>query len=199
MAESEELSWGELLVRLEADLVMRRELEGGGRADDEAWDEAYRRITRYADIVLRGRTRLDPSDFQDIAHGVLLKLQTLESLRRLRAARSPMGYLMVVIRNAANDLARRRRVEEEAMMRLGFELVRVTAPSSLGWPEPTEALGRKIRELSAEDRHLLRLRFWKNLSLGEIASELGVSYSAVAVRVFRLLRRLRERLALEDR
>jgi DNA-directed RNA polymerase specialized sigma24 family protein len=36
------------------------------------------------------------------------------------------------------------------------------------------------------------MRFWRNMEIGQIAKTLELSYSATAVRLFRILRRLRE-------
>jgi RNA polymerase sigma factor (sigma-70 family) len=49
-----------------------------------------------------------------------------------------------------------------------------------------------LRSLRPEDRYLLRMRFWKNMSVDEISDVIGVSYSATAVRLFRIFSRLRE-------
>lgn len=38
------------------------------------------------------------------------------------------------------------------------------------------------------------MRFWKGLRIAEIAERTGLKYSAVAVRLFRILKNLREKL-----
>ena len=38
------------------------------------------------------------------------------------------------------------------------------------------------------------MRFWHNWSIGQIAQRSGITYSAAAVRLFRILRKLREKL-----
>lgn len=197
LAMMEKLSWDELLARLEADVARRQASEGETPSDDEAWEEVHRRIRRYTQILLRSRRGLDPSGVEDIAQGVLLKLQTPDGLRRVQAAGNPAGYLAVIIRNAANDVARSLRIEREAVAQLGLEVIQAIGPSFTGVADRTEALAKEIQQLSHDERELLRLRFWKDMSLAEIAAEFGVSYSAIAVRMFRLLRHLRERLGLE--
>jgi RNA polymerase sigma factor (sigma-70 family) len=57
-----------------------------------------------------------------------------------------------------------------------------------------EALEKVERSLTAEDRLLLKLRFWQERSISGIARTLGISYSAAAVRIFRLLNKLREEM-----
>jgi len=57
-------------------------------------------------------------------------------------------------------------------------------------------LRRALETLPAEDQELLRERFWRSRPIAEIASARGTSYSATAVRIFRILRTLRERLRI---
>ncbi|HEX6159341.1 MAG TPA: sigma-70 family RNA polymerase sigma factor, partial [Thermoanaerobaculia bacterium] len=46
--------------------------------------------------------------------------------------------------------------------------------------------------LPPEDRQILHLRFWRGFTIAEIAAELGISYSAAAMRIVRLLGKLRQ-------
>jgi RNA polymerase sigma factor (sigma-70 family) len=58
--------------------------------------------------------------------------------------------------------------------------------------EKAARLRKALRNLSSADRQLLQMRFWRNMEIGQIAKTLELSYSATAVRLFRILRRLRE-------
>ncbi len=189
-------SWDELVTRLELELEQRTKFPARLGTDDPAWEEAYRRIRYYSQLLLRTRTDLEKGTIEDVAQEVLLKLQRPEVLRRLRLLRSPTGYLMVMIRNVANDRIRRNKLERESLARLGLDLLSATGKeSSEESNEMAAILTKELRLLSPDEKALLKLRFWKNLSIGEIAEELQVSYSATAVRMFRLLRRLRNRLS----
>ena len=100
-----------------------------------------------------------------------------------------------MIRNAANDLSRRERVERTSLGRLQLEaLLEAAEHVAEKQDERIAALRKELLLLRPADRTLLRLRFWKKLSFAQIAEELQVPYSTVAVRMFRLLRVLRERL-----
>ena len=57
-----------------------------------------------------------------------------------------------------------------------------------------ETLDRVMTDLPAEDRVLLRMRFWENLSVAEIARGLHVDQKPLYRRIDRLLTVLRERL-----
>jgi RNA polymerase sigma factor (sigma-70 family) len=57
-----------------------------------------------------------------------------------------------------------------------------------------ERLRTELQSLTDEERKLLELRFDRRLSTREIAMELGVGFSAAAVRLHRLIAKLRVRL-----
>ncbi len=181
--------WDQLLGELERELTSRHRGASSTRAGERAWKELRQLIER------TGRLYVTREDLDDLVQNVLLKLQSAGALRRLRAARAPKGYLTVVIRNAATDLIRRRAVSqrviegiEDASADVGLAL------RDLDQGKQVDALRRAVSELSDSDRLLLRLRFWDELSIADIARRFGTPYSTVAVRMFRLLRRLRAEL-----
>ncbi len=55
-----------------------------------------------------------------------------------------------------------------------------------------------LERLPPEDQQLLRLRFFEDASALEIGRRLGISEAAARVRLFRLLTRLRNKLAAEQ-
>jgi RNA polymerase sigma factor (sigma-70 family) len=183
-------AWKELLPRLERDLSANRSTRS--QADDDAWGVAER-LLRIAARLLRGTLRVTPEDTDDVVQETMLKLQSPRTMQRLRAAGSPAGYVMVIMRNAFVDLARGRLREVQTVA--PFEETIAAELSEDVETQKAEDIGRMkaaLRSLRPEDRYLLRMRFWKNMSVAEISDLIGVSYSAAAVRLFRTLRRLRE-------
>ncbi len=184
--------WDTLIPRLEADLLAR-ERSAGTVLDDVAWELARALLRTRGRVLLVTHSGLAPEDVDDIVQDVLIKLQSLERLRRLRLAGSVDGYLVVMMRNAATDLVRRRQREQAYVRSWRPELGAAEIPDIF----ESAALdrGTKLREalqsLTADERNLLRMRFWRGMSIGEIADEIHVSYSAAAVRLFRTLHRLR--------
>ena len=198
MMHIKEISWQDLLTRLEFELEKRLQDPGHAEADHQAWEESYNRIRHYSEAVLRTRADVEENDLDDIVQEMLLKLQNVEMIRRLRLSRSPVGYLIVTIRNVANDRARHRRMERDSLARLGLELFSVTVgESNENRDESIDTLNRYFRLLKHDEKSLLKLRFWNNLSMGQIAEKLGLPYSTVAVRMFRLLKRLRDSVSHE--
>ncbi len=189
------LNWTELLARLEFDLQSRA-ADPETAIDEEAWDTITEFVSYRARVLTFSFSSLQTADVQDLVQNVLLKLQSLETMRRLHAARSIEGYLFVMLRNAANDLARRRQLE-----RVIFRSLEDTVPEEqavqhayVQHAEDASVLGDALESLHAEDRKLLEMRFWRNMTIADIARETGVTYSAAAVRLFRILYKLRVQL-----
>jgi RNA polymerase sigma factor (sigma-70 family) len=185
-------SWSDLLACLQIDLEARTvSLDA---SSDECWREVRSRIRQYAERILAERHPFHAEEVDDVVQAVLLKLQIPRTLARLQAAQTPLGYLVVMIRNAANDLMRRRWVEHESSAFLDLAisgLEEIHGPlekrQDLGW------LAREIQLLKPAERGLLYMRFWKGLRISQIAETMGLPYSRVAVRLFRLLRKLEGR------
>jgi RNA polymerase sigma factor (sigma-70 family) len=189
------VAWRDLLPRLEDDLRRARQ-EGDAIRDDVAWEMARRRVQDIVNAVARRFSVSENSE--DLVQDLMLSLQSSDMLRRMRLAGSPEGYLYVVIRNRTLDAARRRGRD----LRLQSPLVDEPSTDDVheGDSEQTgAALRHAIRDLSVEERQLLRLRFGRGWSIAAIAEHRGEPYSRVAVRIFRLLRRLRVKLQASQR
>lgn len=192
------MTWEELIDRLETDLLARQDPNQPSPRDEEAWKMAADLLNRRGKALLRARLNLNPDELDDVIQDVLFKLQSLYTMQRVRAARSPEGYLVVMMRNAARDRLRRRRIAKDLLI----ELAEDDLPSATEEIPGTLSDGsRRIRNaltsFSDGDRQLLHMRFWRNMGIQEIAETLHISYSAAAVRLFRVLKRLEK--AMEGR
>jgi RNA polymerase sigma-70 factor (ECF subfamily) len=142
------------------------------------------------------RLLVNAEHVDDVTQAVALKLQSVDTLSRMRAARSPEGYAFMMVRNAGIDFQRRHPHQPISLLTDGDD----AADPAPGQDEVLEqrvrsgALKAVLDDLADSEQLLLRLRFWDNLSIAEIAARLEMPYSTVAVRMFRLLRRLRSRL-----
>jgi RNA polymerase sigma factor (sigma-70 family) len=193
---SNDENWRELVPRLEADIQERR--TASSRSDTDAWVLAERMLRLHGKVLLRTYSSLGLDDLEDIIQTLLLKLQSAHIMRRVAISGSPAGYIAVMMRNAAIDLIRSRRHQVE----YSTSLDDVPASRGIGsFPESEKiesasALQSALRHLTAEERYLLELRFWRDMSISETASHLGINYSATAVRLFRVLAKIREHLRL---
>ncbi len=183
--------WERLIRRLEADLHARQLPGSLEPHDEEAWILAAGLINRRAKTLLRAKFDLNPEEMDEVIQDVLLKLQSLDTMQRVRAAGSPEGYLVVMILNTAKDRLRRRSVERDLLTELGDEHIANEEEKPSGrLSEAAQHLRQVLKSLSDDDRELLHLRFWRNLEIREIAEVLQISYSAAAVRLFRVVKRI---------
>ena len=136
---------------------------------------------------------------EDIVQRVILKLQSETVVTRVRNSDAPLAYLRGLVRFALLDYIDARTGEVLALADLDERSQ--MAPPEPAAPEDRESaqaspsvarLRWMLRKLPASDRRLLRMRFWQNLTIGEIAKKLGEPYSRVAVRMHRLIKHLRE-------
>jgi RNA polymerase sigma factor (sigma-70 family) len=188
-----EKSWAALLPRLEADVRLRA--TGFPNKDNDAWNSALFLLRAYGRVLARSFSDLRQEHIDDIVQETLIKLQSPRTLQRLRITGSPAGYVAVMMRNAATDLMRQRQRGQEVEISWADELsVHETIEGQLVSSERTEQLRVALLFLSPEERKLLRMRFWGDLGIAEIAEQSGLSYSAAAVRLFRILHKLREKI-----
>lgn len=107
---------------------------------------------------------------------------------------SEKTWLYAIALNLLRDHARRAAAEGRALGRVDEPV----PPDALEGVERREALERALATLSAEEREAVALRFGADLSVPEMARVLGERLTTVEGRVYRALRKLRERLeALE--
>ncbi len=188
MSDAESLAWHQLIARVKADLAA-----GAPHRDEEAWRELAVRIQRLARLASLS-SESSVASAEDLAQELLVEIQTTRLIDQLAASHSPTAYLMTKLRNRGLDLVRKRLRSESALARFPRPL----QPDDEGTDEDRddlyEALGARLRKLQREERELLRQRFWQGLSIREIADHRQEPYSRVAVRLFRLIRRLAQSL-----
>jgi len=191
--------WKDIIARLELELESRGKSAKTETIYQQAWYEVYALLQQYGEVLLKVEHRdISAEDMEDIVTETLLKLQSAATLRRLRLAGSPRGYLLRMMRNACVDFKRRTRRERE-LLRL-FDATSISEASEQATEaadSPLVRLREEFKLLSEDEQELLRMRFWDGMTIREMAEKTGTSYSATAVKLFRVLRRLRDRL-LED-
>ncbi|MGC2695540.1 MAG: sigma-70 family RNA polymerase sigma factor [Candidatus Angelobacter sp.] len=187
-----QLNWPDLLERLEADRNSKLQSSGSQSEDKIAWESLEQAVRSLSQHLLSPRWGLARDDVEDILQQILLKFQSLETLRRVRSAGNAEGYIAVMLKNAAMDILRRREVERKLFRPLDTELPQSGSNEISDRSDDRRAdLKEELRLLPAEDRALLRMRFWRNMSIQQIARETGLTYSAAAVRLFRIVHRMR--------
>ena len=157
----------------------------------ELWKELDQELQRLAIDIRRGAATFARNDAADVVQTVLAKLQSPSTQRLVRAAGSPEGYVIVMLRNAARDVDRHN-LRRAAIAQKIEDLTSSTAAAH----NPTTALDSKIAirqalsSLHEVDRLLLLMRL-DGMSITDAARRVGLSYSAAAVRIFRAIRNLK--------
>ena len=156
------------------------------RGEAEAMRQVYE---RYADDVYRVALRLTGSsaDAYDVTHDVFLGLP--EAVQRYDPERPFPAWLQgVTVRTAQMRLRTVRRRREVALPALR----NLAARSHQDAVVDRLTLEKALDDLSADLRSVVVLREVEGLSYQEIADLLGINKSAVAVRLHRARRRLRD-------
>ncbi|MFT4110546.1 RNA polymerase sigma factor [Propionicimonas sp.] len=144
--------------------------------------------THAALLAYAVRRVADPRDAADVvAETYLVVWRRLDQVPNGEGERPWLfGVARKVVANVNRGVQRRRVLVDL----LRADLVGVAPPPRL----PSE-LGRALDGLRADDRELLLLLAWDGLSQAQAAVALGISHSAVRVRLHRARNRLRSQLA----
>jgi RNA polymerase sigma factor (sigma-70 family) len=160
-------------------------------SDDERFrrlfDDAYRSLLAYA--LRRTESAADAEEV--VADTLLVAWRRRDDLPPGEEALPWLyGVARRVLANQRRGRARRRRVE-----RLLRPLIRSTTERDE--PGALDAVVAASRRLSEADQEVLRLAAWEDLSHAQIATALGCSENAAALRLHRARRRLRQELLKE--
>ena len=125
-----------------------------------------------------------------------LLADTFERVYRSRASFSrrrgtEKAWLYTIALNLLRDHARRARAEERALEKVGARADGGTAPDAIA---EHGDLMRALRGLADEEREAIALRYGAGLTVPEIAKLKGEKLTTAEGRVYRGLRKLRERL-----
>ena len=139
---------------------------------EQLFRQSYEPMVRVAFLLVGGR-----AEAEDVVQDAFAQIE-------LRWARldNPEGYLRRCVVNRANDVLRRRRLEER------FRLLRRDHTEELHADELGDALAR----LSPRRRAAVVLRYYAGLKEREIAEALGVRPGTVKSMLHRALSELRE-------
>jgi RNA polymerase sigma-70 factor (ECF subfamily) len=135
----------------------------------------------------------DEEDTRDVLQEMFIRLARQPEL--LRQARNERAFLIGLAHNAAIDLMRRRGTREKYHELFGAEPVSAFAvtgnPDELAFRAAvSEALG----ELPPEQRAVIHLKLWEELTFEQIAEALAIPANTAASRYRYGLDKMRERL-----
>ena len=146
----------------------------------------------YAPMIFRTARMVtgSPEDAEDIVQTIFLRLLRGEYSSKLQG--NSRGYLHQAAVNLSLDVLRRRR---RRTFIHDVDTLAAPNPAGSGDRLAHQQLDAALAELEPDAVHILTLRYVHGYKLTEIAGLLGTSRGAIALRFFRVRRRLKKLLA----
>jgi RNA polymerase sigma-70 factor (ECF subfamily) len=135
----------------------------------------------------------DENDTRDLLQGIFTRLAREPGL--LKGARDERAFLIRLAHNAAIDLMRRRGTRQKYHDQFAEEEISIFAADAN--PDVAafrESLSRALAELPEDQRAVVHLKLWENLTFEQIATALDIPPNTAASRYRYGLDKMRERL-----
>ena len=157
-------------------------------ATDESWKTCFSELGPGLVLFARQWAR-SPADAEDIVQEAFVRFW------RTRRDISNRGLLYASVRSIALDFLRRdsRRARRESVAMA--EVDQSVAPAFEMEDDSQRALVAALEGLPCEQREVLTLKIWNDLTFAEIASALGISQNTAASRYRYALAALKKNLA----
>lgn len=137
----------------------------------------------------------DEAEAEDIVHEVFERV--IARRQRLFGLRNPAGYMYRSARNAAYDRLRHRAVRERVKDCMTPPTI-LEPVDPLAEAEETQRVNEALATLPLEQREVVLLRFYQDMTFRQIARVMGSSTNTAASRCRYALAKLRELLGEED-
>jgi RNA polymerase sigma-70 factor (ECF subfamily) len=135
----------------------------------------------------------DENDTRDVLQEIFTRLAREPGM--LRGARDERAFLIRLAHNAAIDLMRRRGTRQKYHDQFAEEEVSIFAadenPDTAAF---REALSRALAEMPEDQRAVVHLKLWENLTFEQIATALDIPPNTAASRYRYGIDKMRERL-----
>ena len=123
-------------------------------------------------------------------------LNAYQGLRQLEDTTKFKSWLAEITRNCARQWLRKQRGETVSLDEVSEEMLQTedSPDERLARQEQRELIGRTMETLPQKDRDIARAFYLEGASYDELTNTHGLSYNAVAFRLFRIKRQLSKRL-----
>jgi len=171
------------------------------RRDEDAWETVFRVMWPFVRATVYRRLGSVDGLAHDAAQEVFSRLLRSCPFQRLREPDAFRGYVWRVSDNVARTYRRRVLAHPTTTLTDGDQETLADGETVAGQRvqeelELRQLLQHEWRQLGGVDRRALSLLV-RGCSIGEIATALGVSYGATAIRLMRIRSRLRNSLTLK--
>ena len=167
-----------------------REVVARCQAGDQ---QAFRTIVERYQGVLQGTAFLmtrDAALAEDLAQDALVA--AWRAMGGLHDGAAVKAWLVRILINVVTSHQRRR---ELPVVPMGEGAEPGAADPAIEHADARDAVERALAGVTDDERHILLLRYYADLTVPEVAAALGVAEGTVKSRLSRLLARLREELA----
>lgn len=161
----------------------------------ELYENIYRRLLYVALGILHKQ-----QDAEDIVHDVFEKIAKDYPKYRNKSEREMLSLGVVMTRNASINIVRARKRHQEIVLEAKDELLwKGKDPlQDILLTEDIAVVERALLKMKAEDRDILVLKYYHEMSYKEMGHVLGIKPKAVDMRLYRAKKRLREVLLHEQ-
>ena len=136
----------------------------------------------------------NPHDAEEVVQDAFLN--AYQGLRQLEDATKFKGWLAEITRNRARNWLRKQQGETVSLDEVSEEMLQMgdSPDERLARLEQRELIRRTMETLPQKDRDIARAFYLEGASYDELISTHGLSYNAIALRLFRIKRKLSKQL-----
>lgn len=169
----------------EEQILVKQAQKGDREALSKLWDAITPKLFGYLVNTLKDKTLAE-----DIFQNTWLKV--IQALPQFRSkGNSVSSWIFAIARNECRQHWRNNKGEVEL---LDDQAAEVSSPDANKTTDDRLVVEKILKDLSEDDRELLRLRYIADLPIDEIAKVLNINFVAVRVRLHRAVARARNRM-----
>jgi RNA polymerase sigma-70 factor (ECF subfamily) len=133
----------------------------------------------------------DDGEAEDVIQDAMFR--AWHSLHQVRSPAHVKPWFLTIVANRSRSIRKTRRWSE-----IRWPDLRIAWPSPADFVARREDLAEALRRLGPEERAVVHLRFYEDMSNKDVAEALGISPAAARTRIHRALRHLRIKYTEED-
>lgn len=155
----------------------------------ELYENTYRRLIFVAEGIIRNRL-----DAEDVVHDVYTRVARDYPKYRNKSEDDMLSLCIVMTRNSCINIIRERERHRETPIAVREDLLGVGNDPLDGILEKENIamLERALMQLETEDKDILVLRYFHDMSYKDIGDILGMRTKTVDMRLYRIKKKLRE-------